>query len=134
MKLSRKYRILTALITLFSMLFMQAAVASYACPGLQGAGSTASMVGDEGSTAAMPGCDQPDPTSPALCHAHCLDAKASLDKPSAPIVSPAVVLVSTLLLPLEPLLALAQPVAEQPSLLQRITAPPIAIRHCCFRI
>jgi hypothetical protein len=134
MKLPRKYRILTALIALFSMLFMQTAVASYACPRLQTDHAPDSMVADQASGPAMPGCDQPDPASPALCHAHCLDAKASQDKPSAPIVSPAVVLVSTLLLPLEPLRPLAQPVADQPSLLQRITAPPIAIRHCCFRI
>ncbi|WP_457330296.1 hypothetical protein [Rhizobacter sp. P5_C2] len=136
MKLSRTYRILTALIALFSMLFMQAAVASYTCPALQGGGDLGSTVVDQPSMAAMPGCDQPQPDSgnPALCHAHCLDGKSSLDKPQAPTVTPAVVLVSTILFPLEPLLASPQPVAEQPSFLRRTTAPPIAIRHCCFRI
>lgn len=134
MKLSRKYRILTALIALFSMLFMQAAVASYNCPGEQSDRSTDSMGAEQSSAPAMPGCDQPDPASPALCHAHCVDGKSSLDKPEAPTVTPAVVLVSTILLPMEPLLVSPQPVAEQPSLLHRTTAPPIAIRHCCFRI
>ena len=134
MKLPRRYRTLTALIALFSMLFMQAAVASYACPGLQNGGTPDSMVTDQTSAPTMTGCDQPDPASPALCHAHCLDGKSSLDKPEAPSASPAVVLVSTILLPLEPLLASPQPVAEQASFLHRTTAPPIAIRHCCFRI
>lgn len=136
MKLPRTYRILTALIALFSMLFMQAAVASYTCPGLQGGGDLGSTVVDQPSMAAMPGCDQsqPDAGNLALCHAHCLDGKSSLDKPQVPTVTPAVVVVSTILFPLEPRLASPQPVAEQPSFLRRTTAPPIAIRHCCFRI
>ena len=134
MKLSRKYRILTALIALFSMLFMQAAVASYACPGLQGAGSTESMVGDEGSTAAMPGCDQADPAQPALCHAHCLDGKTSLDKPEVPTLSPAAFIVSAILVQPRPLLPVTQSASEQPPFLHRTTAPSISIRHCCFRI
>ena len=134
MKLPRKYRILTALIALFSMLFMQAAVASYTCPSLQGGGGVGSSVVAEPSMASMPGCDQTDAGNPALCHAHCMDGKSSLDKPQVPTVSPAVALVSTLLLPLEPRLASPTLVAEQPPFLHRTTAPPLAIRYCCFRI
>jgi hypothetical protein len=134
MKLSRTYRTLTALIALFSMLFMQAAVASYACPGLPSGADLDSRVVDAPSMAAMPGCDQPDAGNPALCHAHCVDGKSSLDKPQVPTVTPAVVFISTILFPLEPRLALAQPVAEPPSFLHRTTAPPLAIRYCCFRI
>jgi hypothetical protein len=134
MKLSRKNRTLTALIALFSMLFMQAAMASYTCPGLPGGGDPDSGVVDAPSMTAMPGCDQPDAGNPALCHAHCVDGKSSLDKPQVPTVTPAVALVSTILFPLEPLLAPAQPVAERPSFLHRTTAPPLAIRYCCFRI
>jgi hypothetical protein len=134
MKLPRKYRILTALIALFSMLFMQAAVASYTCPGLQGGGDADSMVAAEPSMAAMPGCDQPDAGNPTLCHAHCMDGKSSLDKPQAPTVMPAAFLLSTILFPLEPRLASPQSVAGQRSFLLRTTAPPLAIRYCCFRI
>ncbi len=82
----------------------------------------------------MPGCDQPDPVQPALCHAHCLDGKTSLDKPEAPTVSPAVVIAFATLIQPQPLLAVAQLGFEQPSFLHRTTAPPISIRHCCFRI
>jgi hypothetical protein len=139
MKLPRKYRILTALIALFSLLFMQMAVASYACPGLQVAGGSESVVGAEEPMTAMPGCDQPDlaqldAAQPALCHAHCLDAKTSLDKPEVPSVSPAVPIVSAILVPLLPLLAEPRPAPQQPFFLRRTTAPPISIRHCCFRI
>ncbi len=134
MKLSRKNRILAALIALFSMLFMQAAVASYTCPDLQSEGAPDGWVTDQAPASKMPGCDQPDVASPGLCQAHCLDGKSSLDKPEAPTVTPAPVIVSTILLPLQPLLALPQPAAEQSALLQRITTPPIAIRHCCFRL
>jgi hypothetical protein len=114
MKLPRKHRFLTALIALFGMLFMQLAVASYTCP--------------------MPGCDQVDQAQPALCHAHCQDGTSSLDKAEAPVVAPAAVIVFAILAPLEPLAPLGPPGAEPASFLQRSTAPPISIRHCCFRI
>ena len=134
MKLPRRYRILTALIALFSMLFMQAAAASYACPALHGPGNNESTVGEAASMAAMPDCNEPDPTQPALCHAHCLDGKTSLDKPEAPTVSPAAFIVSAILVQAQPVLAATLPASKQPSFLHRSTAPPIAIRHCCFRI
>lgn len=134
MKLSRNNNILTALLALLSMLFMQAAVASYTCPGLQSEGAPDGWVAGRAPASRMPGCDQPDAASPGLCHAHCLDGKSSLDKAEVPTVTPAAVIVSTILLPLQPPLALPQPAAAQASFLQRTTAPPIAIRHCCFRL
>ena len=114
MKLPRKHRILTALIALFGMLFMQLAVAAYACP--------------------MPGCDQIDEAQPALCHAHCQAGKSAPDKAEAPVVTPAAVIVTAILAPPEPLAPVGLPGAEPASFLQRSTAPPISIRHCCFRI
>ena len=84
MKLPRKYRILTALVALFSMLFMQLAVAAYVCPDAQGGRGSETMAADQSPMQLMPGCDQPDPAAPALCHAYCQDGKSSLDKPEAP--------------------------------------------------
>ena len=134
MKLTRKYRILTALVALFGVLFMQLAVAAYACPGLQGGDMSQAMADDGAPMQSMPGCDQPDSAKPALCHAHCLDGKSSLDKPQTPVASAAAVIVSSILTPIEPLLP-ARSSGKQPDfLLDRITSPPIAIRHCCFRI
>lgn len=134
MKLLRKYRILTALIALFGMLFMQLAVASYACPEVPGMSGATIMATDAGGMDPMPGCDQPDPKAPALCHAHCIDGQASLDKPQVSSVSPIAFIVFAVLAPLEHRVLAALPITEPLSLLDRITAPPIAIRHCCFRI
>jgi hypothetical protein len=132
MNLSRKHRIVTALIALFGMLFMQFAVAAYACPGLDSVRQP--VVEDAAAMQGMPGCDQIDPTTPALCHAHCVDGQSSLDKPQSPVASPAAVIVAAILTPVEPLMPAASPGALPDSSLRRITSPPIAIRHCCLRI
>ena len=134
MKLPRKYRPLTALIALVGMLFMQLAIASYACPARSTSGETAVTTGDQVPAQSMPCCDQPDPDNVALCQAHCQDAKTSLDKPQVPPVAPAAVIVSAILAPLDPRIPVVVPDGGPRSSLQRATAPPIAIRHCCFRI
>jgi hypothetical protein len=127
MKLSRKNRLLTALIALFSMLFMQLAVASHPCPVAQDHGLPTSAM-----ASGMPGCEQS--SDPALCHAHCRDGQSALDRAELPVVAPAAVIVSAPSAPIEPSVAGPQPVVEPASWLERTTAPPIAIRHCCFRI
>lgn len=113
MKLRRKIRILPALAALIGMLFMQWAIASHACPR---------------------GCDHGDSAMPALCHAHCHDADSSLDKPELPVLAPAAINVGAIVVPLELSPARAAPRAVPLSLLQRSTAPPISIRHCCLRV
>ena len=126
----------TALVALFSMLFMQFAVAAYACRALMG-GPESSV---DAVMAAMPDCDQvhsPSPAdahSPALCHAHCQDVKSALDKPEAAVVAPALSVVSAILVPLQAVVVMTPGAADRDSLLLRITSPPISIRHCCFRI
>src|SRR2546423_13094146 len=132
MRLPRKHRVLAALIALFGMLFMQLAVASYACPGLRHGGPQQAVDGDAGPM--QPGCDHLDPVTPALCHAHCLDGQSSLDKPQNPVAAPAAVIVAAILTPIEPLLPASSSGAQPEYALSRITSPPIAIRHCCFRI
>ena len=137
MKLSRSHRMLTTLVALFGMLFMQWAVASYACPGLHAEGGDTVQAAPS-DMASMPDCDQqqqqPDTAQPALCHAHCHDGEASLDKAGAPAVSPAAVIVSTFLVAPGPPVAGSLPGTERPSFLHRATAPPISIRHCCLRL
>lgn len=133
MKLPRRCRILTALVALFSVLFMQLAVASYACPA-QGTGQGSGAVSGSLPMQSMPDCDGPDPGNPALCQAHCQDAKSSLDKPQSPIFAPAIFVISTILTPLDPLVPAPAAGTEPDWHLQRITSPPISIRHCCFRI
>jgi len=125
---------LTALIVLVGVLFMQLAVASHACSGLQQSGTPQTMVDDMAPMQPMPGCEQADATQPGLCHAHCMDGKSSVDKPTSPVAAPAVVVVGAILAPFEPLLPAACSGAQPDFELSRVTSPPMAIRHCCFRI
>ncbi len=134
MKLRRKYRILTALVALFGVLFTQFAIASYVCRDAGRGNDLLAMSADASVMESMPGCDHSVPANPALCHAHCQDGNSSLDRPDIPVVSPATVLVSAIATPVEPRASAPLPDDESESLLLRITSPPISIRHCCFRI
>ena len=82
----------------------------------------------------MVACDDMDPVQPSLCHAYGQSGDQSLDKPAVP--------------PLQPFLAvgfggLVTPPATAESVsfelpattfLAHATAPPVAIRNCCFRV
>ena len=133
MKLSRPSRRFTVLLALVSLLFMQLAVAAYACPSLnlQQLHDTAGVSADH---AAMTGCEGMDMEQPSLCHAHNQLAKPSLDKPEAPHVAP--FMPAALLLAVDALDVTVPATVLQPevTLLQHATSPPLAIRHCCFRL
>lgn len=133
MKMFRPSRVLTVFAMLWSLLFMQLAVAAYACPGM-----AASSTADASFTAsvAMPNCTGMDQDQPALCHTHAEDlfGKQSLDKPALPDVLPFVSASLLLILPaFDQLQALVSAPPSQISLAHSIT-PPLAIRNCCFRI
>lgn len=135
MKLSRPSRFVAAFIALLSMLFMQLAVASYACPGLQmgQAGASAAMSTDVADQN-MVGCQGMDKVQPSLCHAHDQVGNQSLDKPELPQVPSFVAAALTLVFDhIEPAYS---PISAQPDsvLLTRATAPPLSIRNCCFQI
>jgi hypothetical protein len=130
MPASRRRRLATVLFALFSMLFMQLALAGYACPGLESRVQEAAAMAESG----MP-CENMsmsvDDEQPALCHAHCGAGQQATD--NQPVQMPAAVLVSGLAVTPAPV---ATPARHSPhsSLLARATAPPLAIRNCCFRI
>jgi hypothetical protein len=128
MKLSRPQRLTTALIMLFSLLFAQLAVAAYACP-VDVPSPKAAVI----SMANMPGCTGMDMVKPALCGAHCDKVHQSADTPSAPIVQAFVPCSLELVLPRMDRSATVPPAATAALPLTRTTAPPMAIRHCCFR-
>jgi hypothetical protein len=138
MKMSRQSRFVAAFVALFSMLFMQLAVASYACPGLNMGGHANDMAAKVGaSSPAMTNCEGMDRAQLQLCHVHAQgeQSKQSLDKPqSSPDVPPFVAV------GLSFSLYVADVSAHRPSMqpevlsLTRSTSPPIAIRNCCFRI
>lgn len=135
MRLPRSCRFVTAVIAVFSILFMQLAVAAYACPALDvGQGSQAMSAAAATPDMDMADCHDMDPVQPSLCHAYGQIGNQSLDKPAVP--------------PLQPFMAVGfglsaipldlryPPVALVPKtpFLAHATAPPLAIRHCCFRI
>lgn len=132
---SRQFRFVAALITLFSMLFMQLAVASYACPRMMMEASDGTIAMSNDSTdQGMVGCRGMDETQSSLCHAHDQVGNQSLDKPDLPQVQ--AFLAVGLALPLIPIDVTYRPPSTllEAVHLARSTAPPLAIRNCCFRI
>lgn len=132
MKLSRTFRLFTALVAILSVLFMQHAVAAYLCPGVPMGGNAVVMK----AMPDMPGCTGMDSDQSTLCHVYAQGdaAKQTLDKPPAmahPAFVPVLMMVSMAIFDLP----IAPPV-HPPSYiaLARPVAPPIAIQHCCFRI
>ena len=128
----RRNRLFTVLIAVLSLLFMQLAVASYSCPG---AASKAVEMTDM-AQAAMPCAESMastmDDQQPNLCHAHCQAEHQSADKYQVPApvaltdIGPSFIALRLIPVPLGAPL--------QAPLLVRTTAPPLAVRHCCFRI
>ena len=132
MSCNRRTRLVTALFALLSLLFMQLAVASYVCPG------TASKVAE---VAAMAEADMPcaesmtlamDESQPNLCHAHCQAGQQTADRYELPAPVVMVTLPADFTLPPTAQVFLGAPL--QAPHLKRTTAPPVAIRNCCFRL
>ena len=132
MKPRRSTRLVAALIAMISLLFAQLALASYVCPGMTMPAAMATAMDD--SMQDMADCSGMDMQQPALCHAHDHVGQQSLDKPDVPQVAPfAAVGLALLVLPLNTVtLSTASPLDN--TWLARATSPPLAIRHCCFRI
>lgn len=135
MKLSRPSRLLATCIALFSLLFMQLAVASYTCPGMRmGSDLDLAAMSADMDDPGMIGCIGMEKAQAGLCHAQSETVKQSLDKPQVPDIQPFVP--AGLVLAVHTVeIASGSPVAPLASIsLTRTTAPPIAIRNCCFRI
>ena len=138
MKISRSMRLLTVIVALLSMLFMQHAAAAYLCPGAPKAGGAVpmSMLAVMTAMPDMPGCTGMDADQSTLCqvYAHGDAARQTLDKVHGADLPPFVALVVPLLWVLldAPILQEIPPPPD--AALARSTAPPIAIRHCCWRI
>lgn len=124
----RHTRRFVALLALASLLFMQLAVAAYACPNTAAAQVVAAA--GEG----MQGCHDMDTFQPNLCQAHDQAGNQSLDKPPFPDVQPFIP--AALQLEVRNAETRRTQARMHPGdiLLKRATAPPHAIDHCCFRI
>jgi hypothetical protein len=137
MRYPRRIRFVAAIVALFSLLFMQLAVAAYVCP-KQTASPHRVHVADRAASTAASGADcclQMDKDNPSLCHAH-----DHASKPQ-PLEQAAVAAIAAFV-PTGWVLTLAdgrEPLAggldaDAASLIANSSAPPIAIRHCCFRL
>jgi hypothetical protein len=135
--LDRRYRIVTVLLALASLLFMQIVIAGYACKGnLDQAGKLAVIApmvqSDLPCDGSMTMTMTMDSNPSTLCHAHCKADPQTADKYQVPAVPSVAGLASdfsfhfTAPAPVGALL--------QAPLLRRTTAPPLAVRNCCFRI
>ncbi|MDI1252475.1 hypothetical protein [Thermomonas sp.] len=129
---NRHQRLITVLFALVSLLFMQLAVAGYICPGSGSKIAEAAAMAEAGMSCAESMPLNMDDQQPNLCQAHCQAGHQSADKHelSSPVAISA--------LPANFSLQIALPVFSEAPLqaphLQRTTAPPVAIRNCCFRL
>lgn len=132
MKLPRLPRYIAALVAVVSMLLMQFAVAAYVCPGAGTGDSQMASIDYAG----MPGCDGMDTAQPTLCHANAHDhaGKQSIDKPELPQVQAFSPVGLTQIVGPSDIVSASLSAESTSLLLTRTTAPPIAIRNCCFRI
>src|SRR4051812_24129767 len=128
MKLSRSSRFIAALVTIFSLLFTQLAVASHACAVAGAVPASASMVRGD-----MAGCQEMHADQPGVCKAHCEAGYQSLDAPAAPLVQPFVAAQLAVILPVFGVAQAFVRALDVPAL-THTTSPPLAIRNCCFRI
>ena len=132
----RSHRLVTALIALASLLFMQLAVAAYACPMLSLQTQTQTQTQAQTPPIAMPmaDCHAMDTDSPSLCGAQSDVGKQSLDKPATPHVEPfAAAAVLVKVVAKEALKPTGASIRAWP-IPAALAAPPIAVRHCCWRI
>jgi hypothetical protein len=114
-----------------AMLFAQLAVAAHACAASSGASATAVLAAAHGDGSP---CHEMDPQPDNVCLQHCADSPQSIDhhpvSPASPVAGPAYHLE-----PSDRLTAFVQSeVRHSHALLARVTAPPLAVRNCCFRI
>lgn len=130
MRISKLSRVVSAIIVIFSLLFVQLAVASFVCPELNAPIDATIPNGDT----QIDHCAQVNAEQSSLCHAHCEpDTQLSHTTYVSPI-QPFIATELTLMICDTYVVASAHGAERQAVMLQRSTAPPLAIRNCCFRI
>ena len=126
--MNRLTRKLGSLLGIAVVLFAQLAIQAHACP-MQ----FAAMDGPAGvASDATAMYDMSDMGSPALCQMHCENGPQTINDTPQPLASVSVESPFMVTLVVDP--AAPLPVMPLTPSLQRKTSPPLAIRHCCFRI
>ena len=128
----RRHRILTVLIALCSLLFMQFAVASYACPGFEARVQAVSAMAAAGMPCAQEMSMAPDEDQPNLCSAHCQPAQPGGGDHALQV--PVALVDHRAFFSAPAAIAFVERMPPRAALLAQATAPPLAIRHCCWRI
>ncbi len=132
---NHRKRFAMVLFALVNLLFMQLAVAAYACPGglsKAGGDQIAAMAQAAGMPCVESMASAMDDEQPSLCHAHSKAEQQTADKHQVPGLASLADLASDFPLPR----ATPAPLGTllQAPLLRRTTAPSLAVRHCCFRL
>ena len=132
--MTRALRRFIAKLGIAALLFMQLAVAAYACPGVPSS-SDSPMVMAMGDTAeAMPlgDCAMVDPSAPNLCEQHCQHGNQANGHASSPLVF-AVDLPLLTVLPVVDVSPAPAALDVSPEFLAHATTPPPSIRFGVFR-
>lgn len=129
---NRRTCLATVLVALVSLLFMQLAVAAYACPAAGTKAAATAAMADSGLPCAQFMASGLDNAQPNLCQAHCQTGQQSADKHELPLPLSLGALPVGFAMP-DPLRRLPGALLQAPHLM-RTTAPPAAIRYCCFRL
>lgn len=128
----RRHRVLTVLIALCSLLYMQFAVASYACPGFGARVQAVSAMAQAGMPCAQEMAMAPDEDRPNLCSAHCQPAQPGGGEHALQV--PVALVDHRAFFAAPAAVAAVDRMTPRAFLLAQATAPPLAIRHCCWRI
>lgn len=123
-------RIAAALMMIALLLFCEFAVASYVCPAVDaattGVHSARAMHGGD--------CPQLNVEQSSLCEAHCEPDSQSAHTVQVPPVRAFIAAALTVVIVAADTVLFVRAREGRAPILERITAPPLAIRHCCFRI
>ena len=121
----RFHRLAAAFFVVWSLLYSQLALASYACPGQADAQAMAAMM-----DAGVP-CQGMDQQQPALCHEHAADPGKAFEPIKLPAAAaPAIVQMIELPSALDASHARAAPTSERPE----VRPPPDPLFLCTLRL
>lgn len=129
---NRRPRLITALFALICLLFMQLAVASYACPAVASKAAEVAAMAEAGMPCAGSMKLNRDDAQPNLCQAHCQTGHQTADKYELPAPVAIATVPADFTLPVTVPVFLGAPL--QAPHLMRTTAPPVTISNCCFRL
>ena len=128
MRPTRRFRLITVILSLWALLFAQVALAAYECKGLGQGSEPMEMQASTPCAESIPSQDR----DVGLCHAHCQASGQQADTYQPPVFASSLAFAParTVVLASTP----ASPVPPPSPQLRRSGSPPISVRNCCFRI